>query len=312
MTPFRASVVIPTYNYGRFLAHAVDSVLSQTLPAHEVIVVDDGSTDDTPAVAERYAGRITYLRRANAGVSAARNAGIAAATGDWVAFLDADDAWEPGFLAGVRSACEQEPRPALVFTDFRIFGDVDGVARPSATFAEWDASDHLLVPLVSVMPSASVVPADSPVRFPEWAKHNEDAVFFNETAERGPVRAVAEPLARYRRHGASNQAAHRSAARQRTPARVNDTLLQWATGRESTHPGSVARLFHTLTALVVSARWKRDWPQYWLLRDYCAAHWPADLPRPACLTERVWPAAVYAAKDFFDRVRRPSAAGGRS
>ncbi|HYH63088.1 MAG TPA: glycosyltransferase family A protein [Urbifossiella sp.] len=299
MNTFRASVVIPAYNYGRFLADAVDSVLSQTVPPHEVIVVDDGSTDDTPAVAARYAGRIQYQRRANAGVSAARNAGIAAATGDWLAFLDADDAWEPTFLEAVRPVCLSDPRPALVFTDYREFGAVTGVARPSARLADWNPAAHLLVPRVAVMPSAAVVRAGLPVRFPEWAGNNEeDAIFFNEVAELGPVRAVPEPLTRYRKHPTSAQARTGNSS-----DRGCRNLLRWATEREPTHPGTLARLFDTLAELAVAARWKRNWPQYRALRAFCAANWPADRPRPPVLSERVWPRAVYAAKDALDRLR---------
>ena len=299
MSTFRASVVIPTYNYGRFLADAVDSVLAQTVPPHEVIVVDDGSTDDTPAVAARYEGRIQYLRRANAGVSAARNAGLAAATGDWLAFLDADDAWVPTFLEAVRPVCLREPRPAVVFTDYREFGAGSGHARPSARLADWNPAERLLVPLVAVMPSAAVVRAGFQVRFPEWAGNNEeDAIYFNELAELGPVCAVPEPLMRYRKHPTSAQARTGSGS-----DRGCHNLLRWATGREAAHPGTAARLFGTLAELAVAARWKRNWPQYRALRAFCAANWPADRPRPAVLSERVWPRAVYAAKDALDRLR---------
>ena len=118
---------------------------------------------------------MAYVRQANAGVSAARNTGIARATGDWLAFLDADDLWEPDFLAKVRPVCLADPRPAVVFTDFRTFGAEDRSNRPSASLAEWDPTVDLLVPFVSVMPSAAVVPAGLPVRFPEWARNDEDA-----------------------------------------------------------------------------------------------------------------------------------------
>jgi glycosyltransferase involved in cell wall biosynthesis len=89
----RVSVIIPTYNCARFVPEAVESVLAQTYPAAEIIVVDDGSTDDTEERLRPYADRIRYLRQENGGVSTARNAGMHAATGDLFAFLDSDDGW---------------------------------------------------------------------------------------------------------------------------------------------------------------------------------------------------------------------------
>ncbi|MGV6818185.1 MAG: glycosyltransferase family 2 protein [Thiotrichales bacterium] len=103
------SVVIPTHNRAHLLARALDSVLAQTLPALEIIVVDDGSTDDTQVlVAERYPQCI-YLKQPQVGVSAARNAGIQAASGDWIAFLDSDDAWLPGKLEAQRDCLAENP-----------------------------------------------------------------------------------------------------------------------------------------------------------------------------------------------------------
>ena len=89
------SVVIPAYNSGRWICEALESVFAQTDPPAQVIVVDDGSSDDTPARVRPYRDRIEYIRQANAGVSAARNRGVAAATGEFVAFLDSDDVWHP-------------------------------------------------------------------------------------------------------------------------------------------------------------------------------------------------------------------------
>lgn len=89
------SVVIPTHNYAGFVTQAVDSVLAQTYPSVEVIVVDDGSTDDTRERLAGYGDRVRYIYQTNSGPSAARNAGIRAAKGELIAFLDADDIFHP-------------------------------------------------------------------------------------------------------------------------------------------------------------------------------------------------------------------------
>lgn len=91
-------MIIPTYNRARYVTKAVDSVLNQKIADLEVIVVDDGSRDETAEVLERYRGRIRYLYQENSGVSAARNAGIRQSRGSWVAFLDSDDEWMSGYL----------------------------------------------------------------------------------------------------------------------------------------------------------------------------------------------------------------------
>lgn len=100
--PARVSVIIPCYNHGRFLAEAIESVLAQTTRAFEIIVIDDGSTDDSGLVARRYP-RVRCIRQPNRGVAAARNAGLAASGGELIVFLDADDRLLPAALeAGVR------------------------------------------------------------------------------------------------------------------------------------------------------------------------------------------------------------------
>lgn len=94
----KVSVVIPTYNRAEQVPHAVRSVLEQTDVPCEVIVIDDGSKDETEAALAPFAGSIRYIKTENGGVSAARNRGIREATCDWVAFLDSDDTWHPDKL----------------------------------------------------------------------------------------------------------------------------------------------------------------------------------------------------------------------
>jgi glycosyltransferase involved in cell wall biosynthesis len=93
------SVVIPTYNRATSVRRAIDSVLRQTFDDYELIVVDDGSTDTTSDVVRGYGERIVYVSQPNRGVSAARNAGILRSAGEWIAFLDSDDEWLPGYLS---------------------------------------------------------------------------------------------------------------------------------------------------------------------------------------------------------------------
>lgn len=100
------SVIIPAYNAAKWLPAAVESVLAQTRPADELIVVDDGSTDDTADVCQALAGKIRYLRRENGGLAAARNTGIAASSGEWLLFLDADDTLYPHALASLAKAAK--------------------------------------------------------------------------------------------------------------------------------------------------------------------------------------------------------------
>ena len=122
--PVTVSVVIPTHDRGRVVVEAIESALAQTHPPLEVIVVDDGSTDDTAERVGRLRdARVRYLRRSHAGVSAARNAGIAAATGDLVAFLDSDDLWKPDKVEAEITALARYPSAGGVFSDLE---KVDG------------------------------------------------------------------------------------------------------------------------------------------------------------------------------------------
>jgi glycosyltransferase involved in cell wall biosynthesis len=110
------SVVIPTYNHARFLAQAIESALNQTYPVREVIVVDDGSTDNTPAVAAAFGDRIRYIRQENSGPSRARNRGIREARYPWIALLDSDDWWLPEKIRLEREALARDPDATLVYS----------------------------------------------------------------------------------------------------------------------------------------------------------------------------------------------------
>jgi len=111
------TVIIPTYNRGWILKEAIDSVLSQDFNDFELIVVDDGSTDNTHEILSAYGGDIIVLRQGNRGVSAARNAGIASASGCFIAFLDSDDLWLPGKLARQVDFFKSNPNALICQTE---------------------------------------------------------------------------------------------------------------------------------------------------------------------------------------------------
>ncbi len=111
------SVIIPTYNRAHLLARALQSVLDQSLPAQEIIVVDDGSSDNTDEMMSEQFPQCSYIQQPNLGVSAARNRGIEAATGEWLAFLDSDDIWLPGKLEAQRDLLHQYREVRICHTE---------------------------------------------------------------------------------------------------------------------------------------------------------------------------------------------------
>ena len=115
---YRISVVIPAYNSAEFIGRAIRSVQGQTYPAHEIIVVDDGSTDDTESIVSEFGSGVTYIRQSNAGAAAARNNGIHATEGEWIAFLDADDEWLGHKLQRQVELLQRHPDLTWVYANF--------------------------------------------------------------------------------------------------------------------------------------------------------------------------------------------------
>jgi glycosyltransferase involved in cell wall biosynthesis len=148
----QVSVIIPAYNAGRYVAHAIASCLAQTVPPLEIIVVDDGSSDDTAEVVERFGPPVRVIRKPNGGPASARNRGVAEAKGEWIALLDADDWWLPtklerqmafitpaeiGLIQCLPDHREDRPPPFLSFDSLwdRNWIAVSSVMMRRATFA---------------------------------------------------------------------------------------------------------------------------------------------------------------------------------
>ncbi len=203
----RVSVVIPSYNYGRFIAQAIESVLAQTVAAHEIIVVDDGSKDDTIERLAGYSGRVRLIEQPNAGVGAARNTGARAATGDLIAFLDADDLWTPTKIEKQVHRFETDTQIGLVHCGF-VEIDIDGnEQRHFIVGAEgWIANRILMFdPITIVAPGSTAMVSREAFEevggFDARCPPSEDWEFSLSVARKFKVGFVPEPLLRYRQHG---------------------------------------------------------------------------------------------------------------
>jgi glycosyltransferase involved in cell wall biosynthesis len=280
-------------------------VLAQTAPVHEVIVVDDGSTDGTPEVLARYAGRVTVLRQDNSGGATPRNAGIERATGEWVAFLDADDVWKPEKLERQLADAAQAPGCVFAFCWYYCFGHRRGPAPLPADLVTHPWARDVLMPPAVILPSAALVRRNAKARFPDWAHagQGDDCIYFSELNFEGPCRFLPETLVGYRIHPAS------STKKPKATSQGWDNLFRWADQKQADSARLRRALYEILAHTVRNARWKRDWGRYRELREYARARWPAGEPLPPVLCERVLPSFVYRIKDCLDRLRRQPSGG---
>ncbi len=143
----KVSVIIPAYNGDRYLAAAIDSILAQTYRDLEIIVVDDGSTDNTPQVAQQYGTAVQYVSQANQGVAASRNLGMAKARGDYIAFLDQDDVFLPHKLADQVALLEQDDNLGIVNSGWQITdqqGKVKAAVQPWQQIPDLTAANLII------------------------------------------------------------------------------------------------------------------------------------------------------------------------
>lgn len=185
----KLSIVIPTYNYGRFLHHCLETLAGQLANDTEIILVDDGSTDDTSHRLQSLsdllpAGRLRYFYQQNAGPAAARNHGVRQAQGDFIWFLDADDCLNEGALDCMRQAIVAHPNADLIFAGYRSVGEKGRIVEhPAGSLADnrtRNLKNYLLQRLSGLTIGSAVIRKAvlQSIVFPEGVHSNEDVVFF--------------------------------------------------------------------------------------------------------------------------------------
>jgi glycosyltransferase involved in cell wall biosynthesis len=194
------SVVVPVWNGSRFLAECIRSVLAQEHVRLQVLVVDDGSTDDSVAIASGFGAPVTVLRRRHSGPAAARNAGIEACSGDYVAFVDCDDLWLPGKLVRQLAYFDEHPQAQMCLTWVQNFWEAE-VAADAAAYADHPMSKPYGGYSIQAVLARRATVERLP-RFPEHLRHGENAVWFENARAAGVVlHEIPEVFVRRRLHG---------------------------------------------------------------------------------------------------------------
>jgi glycosyltransferase involved in cell wall biosynthesis len=193
----KVTVIIPTFNRERFIRECVESVLSQTYQDFELIVVDDGSTDGTPDLLQKYDGRLTYIWQENRGPSAARNRGIQLASGEWICFLDSDDLWLPRKLERQMEFFARHPDARVCYTEeiWYRYGRRVNPKKKHRKYSGWIYQKML--PLCLVSPSSVMLHRsvfDVVGLFDEDLPACEDYDLWLRVGARYPIYLLTEPL----------------------------------------------------------------------------------------------------------------------
>lgn len=198
----KVSVVIPCFNRATYIAETLESAFAQTRAPDEVIVVDDGSTDGSPEVAERFPVRV-IRRSQNGGISAALNTGISAAAHPMIALLDSDDLWERDHIEVVGGLLEMHPEAAIAGSAARVFGTLSGVFYPRfAAGAPVDVFDEVFQTWI-LLPTASVMRRDAVLAvggYNDAVKRVNDFDLHLRLARRFPFVCTHRITANWRRH----------------------------------------------------------------------------------------------------------------
>jgi glycosyltransferase involved in cell wall biosynthesis len=301
------TVIIPAFNAGKYLGEALDSLLCQTLPPSQIIVVDDGSTDQTPDVLQSYRTSIVAVRQENNGAGAARNNGLRRATGQYVAFLDADDVSAPERLQRQATSLQARPDAVACFTGFWTFD----VSRRLGEFPMSDLPADSLDFLGQCQFGGLSLMFDrartAGLYFPEDDRVDEDVIFSAKVATRGRVIAVPEILYGYRSHPTQRSIGYRVSA---TSNRSFENRYEWSKAhwREYWPDRSWAdverKLWYGLAHQTEAAYWARHKGFFLNDRAYLRKNWPSHLPRPEVLRWRWYPDWLWQVKNSVDsRIR---------
>ena len=201
----KVSVIIPAYNQASFLTEAVESVLAQTYHDFEIIVVNDGSTDDTPQVARQFGDTLCYIYQTNQGLAAARNTGIRNARADIIALLDADDIWEPDFLEKMIQLLSVHPQAGGAYCGFQyINAQGNIVGKPSLNVVPPELFRQTLIFKGNWLAACAVVfrrqLAEEVGLFDESLQALEDADLWIRLSAARPFIGLPEALVKYRQH----------------------------------------------------------------------------------------------------------------
>ena len=196
------SVIMPCYNGEAYLADAIESVLGQTYKDFELVVVDDGSTDRSVEILGKYGNRIRTIRQPNRGVSTARNTGIGESKGDFIAFLDADDYWDPHFLETMVAGLA-DPRTAIAYCGWQNVGVTQGEPFVPPDYESGDKMHHLLRfaslwPIHAILIRRSAMPPGIP--FNPAYPACEDYDLWLRIASFHRIQLIPRVLAYYRKH----------------------------------------------------------------------------------------------------------------
>lgn len=224
----RVTVIVPVYNGAATIGSALDSILAQSFTDFEIVAVDDGSTDDSRSVLERYQPRVRVLTQRNHGPSAARNFGVANSSGEYLGFLDADDLWRSAFLERTVAALDRDAASVLAYTDLELADSTGRLMGTRLIGARGVPSlNDMLERLWPILPSSVLMRRDAFERaggFPEALTSFEDVYFWLLAREQGGFSYIDEPLAVWR--FALFPAPLKPAGGQEAAGRIFDEMLQ--------------------------------------------------------------------------------------